>query len=109
MRYNPFEERRKNERINRLVKENAELTVKIDQLKQDYESKRLYADLMDLAVEVNQSKMQELIKENKELFEAVWYLYNFSKGMHFHEGSITDKEIKELLTKCNHFKSSTDE
>lgn len=37
--------------------------------------------------------------DNKELIEVVHFLYSFSKGMHFHEGSRTDKEISSLLAK----------
>lgn len=52
-------------------------------------------------------KIIGLIEQNAELVEAVWYLYNFSKGMHFHQDSKTDKEIAKLLTKYNHLKSNT--
>lgn len=104
-RYNPFEERRKNERINRLVKENTELKAKVDKLEQDYDSKRLYADLMEQALKFSQSQTQELQEQNAELVEMIEYIFyktNFQN--HFPTTSI---KVKNLLTKYNHLNKKT--
>ena len=37
--------------------------------------------------------------QTQELVEMVKYLYNFSKGRHFHSGSVTDRTVTELLAK----------
>lgn len=106
-RYNPFEERRKNERINRLVKENIELKSKVDKLEQDYASKRLYADLMEQAVKFAQSQTQELQEQNAELVEALESVVKL-QDKYFGERDIHRVlqkkvfEIEELLTKYNH-------
>ena len=101
-RYNPFEERRKNERINRLVKENTELKSKVDKLEQDYDSKRLYADLIEQAVKFTQSQTQELKEQNAELVVMLTEIRNriqcgksLTKTNHM-------VMIDYLLTKHNH-------
>lgn len=99
-RYNPFEERRKNDRINRLVKENTELKAKVDKLEQGYDSKRLYADLMEQAVKFSQSKTQELKEQNAELVEMLTMVIDV--WGYEYEGSTAYKKVDDLLTKHNH-------
>lgn len=107
-RYNPFEERRKNERINRLVKENTELKSKVDKLEQDYDSKRLYADLMEQAVKFAQSQTQELKEQNAELVELVERCKDVIYAYNDHKPTATGNEIlqaiQDRLTKYNHLK-----
>ena len=103
---NPFEEKRKNERINRLVKENAELTVKVERLEQDYDAKRLYADLMEQAVKISQSQTQELVGILKELIPIATDGYRHHKSNGCHQDFLEDdRELlnrsKELLSKFN--------
>lgn len=102
-RYNPFEERRKNERINRLVKENTELKAKVEKLEQDYDSKRLHADLMEQAVKVAQSQTQELIEQNREIVEMLERAKLEFKQFRdaFGQGSLLINEIEQLILKHN--------
>lgn len=48
---------------------------------------------------VNQIAESYAHSQTQELLEMVKYLYNFSKGRHFHTGSVTDRTVTELINK----------
>lgn len=58
-----------------------------------------YIESFDAIDAMKNDRIKDLQQSNKELVELLDYVYNFSKGMHFHKASITDQEITELITK----------
>lgn len=59
-----------------------------------------FEELNQAPTDVLTTEIIVLRERNAEMLEMLIYLYNFSKGMHFHAGSVTDKEVQELITKA---------
>jgi len=103
---NPFEEKRKNERINMLVKENEELKFKFAELEKQFESKRFYSETLEQAVKFSQSQTQELVGILKELIPLANDGYTHHKLNGCHQDFLEDdRELlnrsKELISKFN--------